>query len=61
VYSEGEPETTIEVNRPATVELTCADIVNRIPQLINAEPGYVSTDRMPVQEYRVQPLNYYVK
>ncbi|MDR1611863.1 MAG: dihydrodipicolinate reductase [Planctomycetota bacterium] len=58
---EGEPETTIEVNRPATVELTCADIINRIPQLINAEPGYVSTDRMPVQEYRVQPLNYYVK
>lgn len=58
---EGEPETTVVVNRPATVELTCADIINRIPQLINAEPGYVSTDKMPVQEYRVQPLNYYVK
>ncbi len=58
---EGEPETTCVVNRPATVELTCATIVNRIPQLINSQPGYVTTDKMPVQAYLVKPLNYYVK
>lgn len=58
---EGEPETTVIVNRPATVELTCATIVSRIPQLMNSEPGYISTDRMPVQEYLVKPINYYVK
>lgn len=57
----GEPETTINVNRPATVELTCANLINRIPALINAEPGYVSTDKMPNNVYPVRSLNEYVK
>jgi 4-hydroxy-tetrahydrodipicolinate reductase len=57
----GEPETTIHVDRPATVELTCANLINRIPALINAQPGYVSTDKMPNNVYPVRPLNEYVK
>ena len=57
----GEPETTINVNRPATVELTCANLVNRIPALMNAQPGYVSTDKMPNNVYLVKPINEYVK
>jgi len=56
----GEPDTQVVINRPATVELTCATIVNRIPDLINAAPGYVTTDRMPVNSYRVRPLDFYV-
>lgn len=32
----GEPSTTITINMPATVELTCATIVNRLPELIKA-------------------------
>ena len=43
---EGEPNTTITVQRPATVELTCASIVNRLPDLIKARPGFVPTSRM---------------
>lgn len=58
---EGEPETTIVVNRPATVELTCATLVNRIPMLIDAEPGYISTDKMPVNHYLTGAMNTYVK
>ena len=57
----GEPDTTIVVNRPSTVELTCATIVNRLPDVINAEPGYVTTDRMDELKYRVKPLNEYVR
>ena len=58
---EGEPTTTIVVARPATVELTCATIVNRLPDVINAVPGYVTTDKMDELKYRVKPLNEYVK
>lgn len=57
----GEPETTINVNRPATVELTCANLVNRIPALIDAEPGYVTTDKLPNNVYLVKPINEYIK
>lgn len=57
----GEPDTTVVINRPATVELTCATVVNRIPDVINAEAGFVPTDRMPVLEYRTKALNEYVK
>lgn len=57
----GEPDTTIVVNRPATVELTCATIVNRIPDVINAEPGYVTTDHFDELMYRIKPLDEYVK
>lgn len=57
----GEPDTTIVVNRPATVELTCATIVNRIPDVINSEPGFVTTEKMDELKYRTKPLNEYVK
>ena len=40
---EGEPNTTITVQRPATVELTCATVVNRLPDLVAAKPGFVPT------------------
>ena len=48
----GEPETTLVINRPATVELTCATVVNRIPDVINAKPGYVPTEEMGELNYR---------
>ena len=58
---EGEPETTIVVDKPATVELTCATVVNRIPDVMNARAGYVPTNEMDELKYRVKPLNEYVK
>lgn len=57
----GEPETTITVKQPATVELTCADIVNRIPDVINAKPGFVPTSQMPEPTYRLKALDEYLK
>ena len=56
----GEPETTIVVNRPATVELTCASVVNRIPDVINSKPGFVPTSQMPEPTYRVKKLDDYI-
>ena len=57
----GEPDTTIVVNRPATVELTCATIVNRIPDVIDAPAGYLSTDLIGEPTFKIKPLNEYVK
>ena len=58
---EGEPSTTIVVARPSTVELTCASVVNRIPDVINSEPGYVTTEKFGELTFKVKPLNEYVK
>lgn len=57
----GEPNTTLVINRPATVELTCASIVNRLPDVINAKAGYVPTEDIGELNYKVKPLNEYVK
>lgn len=57
---EGEPNTTLIINRPATVELTCASVVNRIPDVINSKAGYVPTEEMGELNYRIKPLNEYV-
>lgn len=43
---EGEPTTTLVISRPNTVELTCASIVNRLPDVIAAKPGYITTNKI---------------
>lgn len=58
---EGEPTTTITVAKPQTVELTCATIVNRIPDVINAKPGYLPTAILGELNAKIKPLNEYVK
>ncbi|MCI8310571.1 MAG: dihydrodipicolinate reductase, partial [Clostridia bacterium] len=56
----GEPETTLVINRPATVELTCATVVNRLPDLYNAKAGFIGTFDMNELSYRTKPLNEYI-
>lgn len=48
---EGEPTTSVVITEPDTVRLTCASIVNRIDDLVNASAGYVPTSRMGELEY----------
>ena len=50
----GEPDTTITVERPATVELTCATVVNRIPDVINAKPGFLPTAEISELNYKIK-------
>jgi 4-hydroxy-tetrahydrodipicolinate reductase len=56
----GEPDTEVVIKRPRTVELTCATIVNRLPDLIAAEPGFTTTEKMPPARYRAGDLGLYV-
>ena len=50
----GEPNTSIVVERPSTVELTCASVVNRIPDVIAAKPGYVPTCEFGELTYKLK-------
>jgi 4-hydroxy-tetrahydrodipicolinate reductase len=56
----GEPDTTLVVDRLQTPELTCATIINRIPQVIDCKPGFITTDKMPCNIYMVKQMNDYV-
>ncbi len=47
----GEPNTTMVIDKPNTVELTCATIINRIPDVIAAESGFIPTSRMGELKY----------
>lgn len=56
----GEPNTEFHVVKPQTVEHTCATIVNRIPDVISTEPGLVTLDELPCNEYLVYPMENYL-
>lgn len=47
----GEPDTSMVIDKPNTVELTCATVVNRIPDVLKSEAGFVPTSRMGELNY----------
>ena len=48
----GEPNTNLIIERPQTVELTCAAIVNRIEDVISSKPGFIPTSQMGELKYK---------
>lgn len=38
-----------------------AQLVNRIPDVINSEPGYITVEKLPKLKFRVLPLQFYLK
>ena len=57
----GEPNLVFSVSKPDTVALTCATMVNRIPSVIDAPPGFVTSEKARCLTYPTYPLHTYVE
>jgi 4-hydroxy-tetrahydrodipicolinate reductase len=58
----GEPdELRLRNDRVPTRLATCTQVINRIPDVINAAPGFVTVVELPRVRYRHFPLHHYVR
>ena len=58
---KGVPTINIITERMQGEITTGSNIINRIPEVINAEPGVISASQMPAPFYKSKGLNEYVK
>lgn len=56
----GEPELTLSNGTVPTQITTCTQLVNRIPDVIQASPGFVTMEKLPLLRYRAFPLHEYI-
>ncbi|BAQ24851.1 NAD(P)H-dependent amine dehydrogenase family protein [Streptococcus troglodytae] len=57
----GEPALIFSVNKPDTVALTCGTIVNRIPTVLDAPAGYITSEKARLITYPSYPLHTYIE
>ncbi len=58
---DGDVEFVTNQPVPPTAELTCATLVNRIPDVINAPAGYITSSKMNECRYLVKSMEHYIK
>jgi 4-hydroxy-tetrahydrodipicolinate reductase len=59
-FIKGAPDLYLEnPNLPGPLA-TCAAMVNRIPDVINCEPGYITVEKLTKPKYKPLPFEYYI-
>lgn len=58
---KGEPDIHVRNENPPTLLGTSTQIVNRIPDVINAKPGFVTIDQLPMPKCKVRSLEHYIE
>lgn len=56
----GEPDLQVTIPGLEPPYIICSSLVNRIPDVINAAPGFVSLDKMPSPMYRPKSPETYI-
>ena len=57
---KGVPDIHLQQNNVPSVEITCATTVNRIPDVLNAEPGFITAEKLDSPYYRTLTLENYI-
>jgi hypothetical protein len=57
----GEPDLHLRNEAVPTRLITCTSVVNRIPDVINAEPGLITLDALGKPRYKHFPVGRYLR
>jgi len=60
-FIEGVPNIISKNDKIDQKITTCSEMVNRIPDIINSESGYITYEKLPKLKFRAFPLQYYLK
>jgi len=60
-YIKGVPDLHFDCGDPDIRVTRGAQLVHRIPDVINCEPGYVTLEKFPKLKFRPFPLQYYLR
>jgi 4-hydroxy-tetrahydrodipicolinate reductase len=62
-FIKGVPEMHLKIrlDEIEAKSATVAQLVNRIPDVINCEPGYITMEKLGKLKYRTLPLHHYVE
>ncbi len=58
---KGVPNLYLTNEKVPTEIGTVSQLVNRIPDVINAEAGFITCEKLPKLKYRAHPLHYYLR
>ncbi|MFC2024194.1 dihydrodipicolinate reductase [Chloroflexota bacterium] len=60
-YIKGVPALHLKNDNVPSRIATCTQMVNRIPDVINSEPGFITAEKLPKPKYKSYPLHLHLR